>query len=233
MINKESLCIIPARGGSKRIPRKNIKLFKGKPMLNWAIEIAINSNLFKDIIVSTDDNEIANIALEAGVEVPFIRPKELSDDITTTVPVISHGISEMKKIGKNYKFVCCIYPCNPFLLSEDLKATFTILTKGNHHFVYPITEYKHPIQRALKRLPNGKVQFIEPSSELKRTQDLEKRYHDSGSFYWGKESSWLSKMKMHTDGVTYVIPSWRTVDIDNESDWIRAEIISELIAKSN
>ena len=231
MQNKNALCVIPARGGSKRIPRKNIKNFKGKPMLNWSIEKAINSNLFTNIIVSTDDDEIAAIAIKAGAEVPFRRPKDLSDDLTTTVPVISHAIDEMKKIGRNYKYVCCLYPCNPIIQSNDLKITFDILTNGDHHFVYPITEFRHPIQRALKRFPDGRVEFIDSSSELTRTQDLEKRYHDCGLFYWGKESSWSNKMKMHTDGVTYIIPSWRSVDIDDENDWKRAELIVDSIQK--
>jgi pseudaminic acid cytidylyltransferase len=215
--------IIPARGGSKRIPGKNIKEFCGKPMIAWAITIAQKSNIFDHIIVSTDDEEIADIGRTWGAEVPFVRPVELADDLTPTVPVIAHAVQTCINMGWAVDYACCIYPCVPFLQVDDLVAAFDLLHKSNVHFIYPVTEYAHPIQRAMRQLPSGQMQFLSPESEITRTQDLEKNYHDAGQFYWGSVFAWLEKKKMHTDGLGITIPSWRVVDIDSMDDWIRAE----------
>ena len=220
-----NIAIIPARGGSKRIPRKNIKDFCGKPMIAWAIDTAIKSSLFDHIIVSTDDEEIASIAMVHGAEAPFLRPLELSDDMTPTVPVVAHAVQECINLGWNVDYVCCIYPCVPFLVVDDLKKSFDILNDGNVNFIYPVAEYAHPIQRAMRQLKNAEMEFFSPQFELTRTQDLEKSYHDVGQFYWGMASSWLSHKKMHTDGLGMRIPNWRVIDIDNFDDWKRAELI--------
>ena len=219
-----NIAIIPARGGSKRIPQKNIKDFCGKPIIAWSIELAIKSNLFDDIIVSTDDKKIIEIANYYGAKTPFIRPQNISDDLTPTVPVISHALGEMGLIGKYYKFACCIYPCSPFMQIDDLKRAIDILTSKQVDYVYPVTEYQHPIQRCLK-FSKSNMKFMFPEHELTRTQDLERMYHDTGQFYWGKSNSWTAGIKMHSNGFGLEIPNWRVVDIDNQDDWTRAEII--------
>lgn len=219
------IAVIPARGGSKRIPRKNIKVFCGKPMIAWAICTAKESGLFDHIIVSTDDEEIADMARTWGAETPFIRPEDLSDDLTPTVPVIAHTVKSCLDLGWVVDYACCIYPCAPFLQVDDLVAALDLAQKRNADFVYPVTEYAHPIQRAMRHLPNGEMHFFSPQFELTRTQDLEIAYHDAGQFYWGKASSWLEHKKMHTDGLGMPIPNWRVVDIDSADDWARAELI--------
>ncbi len=226
-----NIAVIPARGGSKRIPRKNIKIFYNKPMIVRAIDVAQKTGLFDFIVVSTDDPEVAEIALSNGALLPFIRPASLSDDHTPTVPVIAHAILEMNKLGYFPEYVCCIYPCSPFLKNEDLIKSFEILDSQSIDFVYPVVEYPHPIQRAMRRLSSGKMEFFNPQHELTRTQDLEKSFHDAGQFYWGKSSSWIEHKKMHTDGVGMEIPKWRVVDIDTQDDWKRAEILYSALFK--
>jgi pseudaminic acid cytidylyltransferase len=219
------IAIIPARGGSKRIPRKNIKEFGGKPMIAWAITTAKESGLFDHIIVSTDDEEIADIGRKWGAETPFIRPVELADDITPTVPVVAHAVKSCFANGWEVEYACCIYPCVPFLQVGDLVDAFDLAQKKDVSFVYPVTEYAPPIQRAMRQLPSGQMQFLSPEFELTRTQDLEKSYHDAGQFYWGKASAWLQHKRMHTDGLGMVIPNWRVVDVDSMDDWKLAENI--------
>lgn len=219
------IAVIPARGGSKRIPRKNIKNFCGKPMIAWAIETAKQSELFDHIIVSTDDDEVAEIAQQFGAQAPFRRPDNLSDDLTPTVPVIAHATRECFNLGISPKYVCCIYPCAPFLRADDLKSALNIAIKDNADFVYPVAEYAHPIQRAMKMLAGGRMEFFSPEYELTRTQDLEKSFHDAGQFYWGSSAAWIAEKKMHTAGLGMKIPNWRVVDIDSMEDWARAELI--------
>jgi pseudaminic acid cytidylyltransferase len=222
------IAIIPARGGSKRIPGKNIKVFYDKPMIAWAITIAKESGLFDHIVVSTDDEEIAGIARDWGAETPFKRPFDLADDLTPTVPVISHAVKSCIDLGwGGVDYACCIYPCVPFLRVSDLVAAFDLAQERNADFVYPITEYVHPIQRAMRILPSGQMQFFSSECELMRTQDLENSYHDAGQFYWGKTSAWLQHKRMHSDGLGMEIPNWRVVDIDSMDDWRRAENIYE------
>jgi pseudaminic acid cytidylyltransferase len=219
------IAVIPARGGSKRIPRKNIKDFCGKPMIEWSIKIAQESNLFDHIIVSTDDEEIARIARDSGAATPFKRPVDLADDLTPTVPVVAHAVASCIKLGWDVKYACCIYPCAPFMQVDDLVKAYELVIDRKTDFVYPVAEYSHPIQRAMRQLPNDAMQFYAPQFELTRTQDLEKSYHDAGQFYWGVASAWLEYRKMHTDGIGMPIPNWRVVDIDSEDDWMRATII--------
>ena len=223
-----NIAIIPARGGSKRIPGKNIKEFCGKPMIAWSIEVAKASGLFDHIIVSTDDKEISSIANVWGAETPFVRPDELANDFTGTVPVIKHGIQECRFLGWHFDYVCCIYPCAPFLQIEDLQGAFTLLSKSDSDYSFPVTEFPSSIQRALKRKDGGKMEPFYPEYEPTRTQDLEIAYHDAGQFYWGKANSWLDNPKIHSNAVGYVIPNWRSVDIDTPEDWLRAEVIYKL-----
>ena len=228
-INKKAIAIIPARSGSKRIPRKNIKLFLGKPMIAWSISTAIESGLFDRIIVSTDDPKISKIARDFGAEVPFLRPADLSDDLTPIVPVMKHAINVLVDQGVEFEYACCIFPCAPLIEIQDLSDTFEIIKSKNIDFIYPVSQYAHPIQRAMRKLANGKMEFLNPGSELQRTQDLEITFHDAGQFYWGKRNSWLDGKKMHSDGLGYEIPTWRVVDIDASEDWERAEILVRLV----
>lgn len=217
------IAVIPARGGSKRIPRKNIKTFCGRPMIAWAIGAAKASGLFDHIIVSTDDDEIATVAGSWGAETPFMRPEALADDLTPTVPVIAHAVQSCMDLGWAVDYACCIYPCAPLLQAADLVAALDMLQDHDADFVYPVTEYAHPIQRAMRRLPGGQMQFFNREYEMTRTQDLETTYHDAGQFYWGKATAWLAHKNMHTDGLGMPVPNWRVVDIDSADDWARAE----------
>jgi len=223
-----NIAIIPARGGSKRIPRKNIKNFFGKPMIGYAIEVAQESKLFEHIVVSTDDEEIAEVARQFGAEVPFLRPKNLADDLTATVPVVAHAIEVCQAQWADIKYVCCIYPCVPFLRADDLRGALDRLIRSGDDYCFPVAEYSSPIQRALRIMEGGKVQPFYPEHEDSRTQDLEKSYFDAGQFYWGLLNSWVQNSKLdakiHSRGAGYPIPTWRVVDIDTPEDWIRAEI---------
>ena len=207
-----NIAVIPARGGSKRIPRKNINMFAGKPMIAHAITIAKSSRLFEHIVVSTDDPEIAAIARDWGAETPFVRPDELANDYTATVPVIAHGVQVCRDLGWTLDSVCCIYPGVPFLQIEDLKGALTLLAKSDCDYSFPITEFPSAIQRALRRMDKGQMQPFYPQYELTRTQDLEPAFHDAGQFYWGKADAWLHNPKIHSSGVGYVVPNWRVVD---------------------
>lgn len=220
-----NIAIIPARGGSKRIPRKNIKLFNGKPMITHAILAAKASGLFEHVVVSTDDGEISDIAAQWGAETPFVRPADLANDYTATVPVIAHGIQACRSLGWAFDKVCCIYPGVPFIQTEDLKNALALLMDSGADYCFPVTEFPSAIQRALKRADDGKMQAFYPEYETTRTQDLERAYHDAGQFYWGKVDAWLHNPRIHSGGIGYVIPNWRVVDIDTPDDWLRAEVM--------
>jgi N-acylneuraminate cytidylyltransferase len=223
------IAIIPARGGSKRIPRKNIKTFHGKPMIAYAIDAAIKSNLFEHVMVSTDDLEIADIAQNLGAKVPFFRPAELADDHAATVPVVSHAIKFAKSLGWNINLACCIYPCAPFIKIEDLVVARRLLLESAALYSFPVTEFPAPIQRGLKLDSEGLVMPFYPEFEKMRSQDLESAYYDAGQFYWGKLAGWESEKALHANGIGYAIPGWRVVDIDTKDDWNRAELIASSI----
>ena len=224
-----NIAIIPARGGSKRIPRKNIKEFCGKPMIAYAITAAKESGLFEHVIVSTDDEEIGHVARVWGAETPFVRPPELANDYAATVPVIAHGIEICRTLGWAFGQVCCIYPGVPFIQIGDLRGALACMNNGDADFCFPVTEYPSAIQRALKLLSNGRIQPFYPEFETTRTQDLEHAYYDAGQFYWGKAKAWLTNSKIHSNGLGYAIPNWRVVDIDTPDDWARAEIFAPVI----
>jgi pseudaminic acid cytidylyltransferase len=225
------LAVIPARGGSKRIPRKNIKMFAGKPMIAYAIEAGLATGIFDRVIVSTDDQEIAEISLLAGAEVPFVRPLELSDDMTPTVPVITHAIESCKALGWQVNSVCCIYPCVPFIEPADIAAALDLLESGVAPYAFPVTSFPSPIQRALKRDSNARVTPFNPQYVNVRSQDLEPAYQDTGQFYWGTAHAWLNGLNIHANGATIIIPEWRVVDIDTPDDWRRAEAMIEVIRR--
>jgi len=227
-----NIAVIPARGGSKRIPRKNVRPFCGKPMLAYAIEAAKTSGLFEHIVVSTDDEEIAGIAHEYNAEIPFIRPKELADDLTPTVPVIAHAIQECQKFGWAIEYVCCIYPGVPFIQIEDLRQAYEQLIASNADYCFPVAKFTSAPQRGLRSNANGKMTPLYPEFELTRTQDLEPVYFDAGQFYWGKAVAWLHNHKLHSGGLGLKIPNWRVVDIDTMDDWVRAESIYRALVSS-
>jgi pseudaminic acid cytidylyltransferase len=218
------LAVIPARGGSKRIPRKNIKPFEGKPMIAWSIEAAMQSGCFDHIIVSTDDTEIADVARAHGAEVPFMRPPELSDDHTGTIPVIAHAIQCQNEIGLCATEVCCIYATAPFVLAQDLQHGLEILLSSGADYAFSVTNYAFPIQRAIRITPNQRVDMFQSDQFNKRSQDLEEAWHDAGQFYWGKAQAWLAKKPVFSlDAAPIRLPRHRVQDIDTPDDWIRAE----------
>lgn len=220
-----NIAIIPARGGSKRIPRKNIKPFDGRPMIAHAISAATRSGLFAHVAVSTDDDEIAQVARECGAEIPFVRPAELANDHAPTVPVVAHAIQACRALGWEFEYACCIYPGVPFIEADDLRGALAELGRSDADYCFPVTEFPSAIQRALKRGESGRMQPFFPQNEQVRTQDLEAAYHDAGQFYWGRANAWLRNPRIHSGGVGYRIPSWRVIDIDTPEDWARAEIM--------
>ncbi len=221
------IAVIPARGGSKRIPRKNIKVFDDLPMIGYAIKAAFNSELFDQVIVSTDDEEIAEVAKSLGAQVPFKRPANLSDDQTVTVPVIAHAVNWINEQGAQIEVACCIYPCVPFLNAEDLIGAYKIFDQKDANYVYPVVAFHSSPWRAMTRPDDGPMNFIFQEYELTRTQDLPVCYHDAGMFYWGKASAWINGLKMHSNGYGYVMDGKKIVDIDTEVDWARAEQIAK------
>ncbi len=228
-----NIAIIPARGGSKRIPRKNIREFAGKPMLAYAIEAAKRSGLFEKIIVSTDDAEISAIARQYGAEVPFMRPAFLADDMTPTVPVMAHAIRECAQAGWIPQHVCCIYPAVPFLQQADLAQSLQQLVAKAADYAFPVARYAAPIQRALRKLPSGMMAPFDAQYANIRTQDLEPAYYDAGQFYWGRTQAWLDEKNVHLHGIGIEIPGWRAIDIDTPEDWQRAELAYRVIADAN
>ncbi len=226
------VAIIPARGGSKRIPRKNIRLFAGKPMIAYAIEAALACGQFDRVIVTTDDDEIAAVAQTHGAELPFRRPPELADDHTPTVPVIRHAIGACNDLGWNVGHACCIYPGVPFIRAADIADALVLLKDGSGEgYTFPVTGFPSPIQRALKRDYAGRVAPFSPQYVDTRTQDLEPAFHDAGQFYWGRAATWLAGLNIHANGRAIVLPEWRVVDIDTPADWDRAEALYGVVAQ--
>lgn len=218
------LAIIPARGGSKRIPRKNIKPFCGKPMIAWSIEAALESGCFDRVVVSTDDAEIAEVARQQGAEVPFMRPAEFSDDHTGTIPVIRHAIETMNSQGRLVEQACCLYATAPFIRAEDLRQGLDILQASDADYAFSMTSYAFPIQRALRLTREGRVEMFNPEHFTTRSQDLEEAYHDAGQFYWGRADAWLQgKMIFSPTSLPVMLPRHRVQDIDTLEDWVRAE----------
>ena len=227
------LAIIPARGGSKRIPHKNIKNFFGKPIIAWSIETAQRCSCFDRIIVSTDDVEIANVARQYGVEVPFVRPKELAGDFVGTIPVIRHGIEWFESQGVHFDEVCCLYATAPFITADDILEGLDILYSQNSDFTLAITGFTFPIQRAVKIDSSGYLEMFQPNHFNTRSQDLEQAYHDTGQFCWGRTNAWKHDRPFFSQKVApLILPTYRVQDIDTPEDWERAEQIFRLISTS-
>lgn len=229
-----NVAIIPARGGSKRISRKNIKLFCDKPIIAYSISVAINSGLFDRIIVSTDDEEIAEIVRKYGAEVPFMRPVSLSDDYTGTIPVIRNAIEWFISQGDKPEMVCCIYATAPFLSAMDIQQGLKILIDTGSDYAFSVTSYPFPIQRAIRITPQGRVEMFNPTQFNTRSQDLEKAYHDAGQFYWGRAEAWLSeKIIFSPDSSPVLLSRHRVQDIDTLEDWRIAEIKYKALLTEN
>lgn len=224
------VAIIPARGGSKRIPRKNVKDFCGKPMIAWAIEEALKSDSIDRVVVSTDDAEIAEVASEYGAEVPFSRPPELSDDFTGTIPVIKHAIGELQRTGAQLDAICCLYATAPFVQSIDLDNGLAELKSTGVDYAFSVTSYAFPIQRAIRITRDARVEMFYPENIFERSQDLEEAWHDAGQFYWGTSDAWCSERTIFGDlSVPIKLPRHRVQDIDTPEDWTRAEWLFRLM----
>jgi len=223
------IAIIPARGGSKRILKKNIRLFIDKPIIYYSITAALNSSLFDEVIVSTDDVEIKEIALQYGAEVPFLRSDENSGDYATTADVLLEVLNEYSKQNTLVDFICCIYPTAPFVTPLKIKQAYNLLIEGNYDSVFPVEKYSYPIQRALK-MDDGKISMIQTENMQKRSQDLMPAYHDCGQFYWLRQSSFIEQKKIFMENSGAIEYSANEVqDIDNEMDWKIAEIKYQLL----
>jgi len=218
--------IIPARGGSKRIPRKNIRPFAGKPIIAYSIAAARESGLFDRIIVSTDDEEIASVAQQFGAEVPFLRPKEIADDYSGTNDVVKHCLQWLESNGTPAQYACCIYATAPFIQPAFLQEGFEKLIESGKSYSFSVTSFPFPIQRALKINQQGSVEAFYPENILTRSQDLEESFHDAGQFYWGKTEAFLTGVVTFSpEAVPVVLPRHLVQDIDTEEDWERAELM--------
>ncbi len=228
---RQIVAIVPARGGSKRIPRKNIRSFRGTPLLIRTIETLRQADLFDRIVVSTDDDEIAAMGVDAGAEVPFRRPAELADDHTGARPVIMHAIKALEEIlGDELGPVCIVYPTAVFVRPDDLRQGLAQLEESEAEFVFSAVAYDAPIQRALRRRADGTCELVWPEHTLTRSQDLEEAYHDAGQFYWGRRDAWLAGRPVFASkSLFHVLPRWRVQDIDTQDDWTRAELIHRLL----
>ena len=222
----KNLCIIPARGGSKRIPRKNIKEFLGKPIIAYSIEAALKSGLFEEVMVSTDDQEIAAVAKQYGASVPFMRSAETANDYATTADVLNEVLTEYKKRGQIFDNLCCIYATAPLIASQDIIDAYNRLSQGDFVCVYPVVQFSYPIWRCLDVAEDGSMKRHWPEYENSRSQDLPKEYHDTGTFYWYKlQQGALASGKI---GAIIVLEE-RVQDIDTETDWKLAELKYKLI----
>lgn len=222
------LAVIPARGGSKRIPRKNIREFCGKPMLAWSIQAAFDSGCIDRVIVSTDDQEIADVARKFGAEVPFIRPAILADDYAGTTAVVQHVVQRLIDEGVDVEQTCCLYATAPFVTGDDLRRGLDLLNENKASFAFAVTNYAYPVQRALKLTEAGKIAMFHPEYAETRSQDLEEAYHDAGQFYWGTREAWLTAQAIFAEhSVPVMQPPYRVQDIDTPSDWDRAVLMFE------
>jgi len=220
------LAVIPARGGSKRIPRKNIRPFCGLPMIAWPIRAAIDSGCFDRIVVSTDDAEIAELGRHYGAEAPFVRPAELSDDHSGTIPVIAHAIQWQGESDRAASEVCCIYATAPFINAADIRRGLEVLDESDADYAFSVTSYPFPIQRAIRLTPERRMAMFQPEHFDTRSQDLEEAWHDAGQFYWGKAEAWLAGAPLFGPAsVPVVLPRHRVQDIDTPEDWERAELM--------
>lgn len=227
-----NICLIPARGGSKRIPRKNIRAFQGKPMIAWSIAAAKASRCFDQILVTTDDEEIAEVARSQGANVPFLRPAHLADDQASTQEVIAHALEWVAQQGSTCEALCCLYATAPFVQTEDLQASQILLDDSRPGtVVYSATSFAFPIQRAIYLNEEGYSYMFHSEYFSSRSQDLTEAYHDAGQFYWATPDTWSKVSNLFEGMRPLVLPRWRVQDIDTEEDWQRAELLHLLLTQ--
>ena len=228
-----NICVIPARAGSRRIPRKNIKEFNGKPIIAYSIEAALKSNCFSQVIVSTDDDEISEVAKKYGAHVPFVRPDELSNDYVGTIPVIKHTIDWMEDNNNYIENVCCLYATAPFIQSKIISKAYQQLKNSSADYCFSVTSFAFPIQRAIRIVQDNKVDMFYPEHFNTRSQDLEEACHDAGQFYWGKAQAFKAELPLFSEVATpYVLPRYLVQDIDTMEDWIRAEAMYRVLQET-
>jgi pseudaminic acid cytidylyltransferase len=221
-----SIAIIPARGGSKRIPRKNVRILDGRPLISFPIISAIESGIFSHVFVSTDDSEIAEISKSFGAEVPFLRNPDLSDDFTPTIPVVRDSIERITKSGFSFDRVCCLYPTSIFVTPNDLqRAHDQLIESPNNDFVVSVVKYPYPIQRALEMNEALGISFLNPANLSSRSQDLRDTFHDAAQFYWGNKSAWMECESVFHNASGYLLDSSKIQDIDDEEDLRKAEFL--------
>jgi len=227
------LCVIPARGGSKRIPRKNIKSFNGKPIIAYSIEAALKSGCFDRVIVSTDDKEIALVAKSYGAEVPFFRPTELSNDHAGTLPVIKHAIEWFEQNESALTELCCVYATAPFVSAETIKESYQQLQISQADYCFTVTSFPFPVQRAVKITKQHRLEMFYPQNFSTRSQDLEEAYHDAGQFYWGKAEAFKAMKPLFSKlSSPYLLPRYLVQDIDTPEDWKRAELMHKVLREA-
>lgn len=220
-----NIAIIPARGGSKRIPRKNIRLFRGRPIIAWSIEAALGCDLFDDVMVSTDDEEIATVARSLGANVPFLRSPDTANDMAGTAAVLEEVLDQYKGLGRTYRTGCCIYPTAPFVTTTDLLRGWEQLNSDTVDFVFPVTSFGFPIWRSLSRSSDGRTTMFFPEHRDARSQDLPIAYHDAGQWYWFRVEALLKEHTLYgARAGSIVLPPTRVQDIDQEEDWVIAEL---------
>ena len=228
-MDRKAVAVLTARGGSKRIPGKNKKDFLGKPIICYSIEAAIESGLFEEVMVSTDDEEIAEIARKAGAVVPFMRSAAAADDYATTDEVLMEVLEEYKKRGRNFRYMACLYPTAPFVTADKLKEAFKVLTAREAAGVMPVVSFSFPPQRGMT-VKEGRLEYCYPENAAKRSQDLETIYHDCGQFYFYDVDKYLAYKGNLPEGyVPVIVPETQVQDIDNESDWKLAEVKYKLL----
>jgi pseudaminic acid cytidylyltransferase len=227
------IAVIPARGGSKRIPRKNIRMFCGEPIIAYSISAALQTGLFDQVVVSTDDEEIASVAREFGATTPFIRPKEIADDFTGTNAVVKHAVAWFNAQSNDVTHACCLYATAPLAQANFITEGYEALSRSDAAFAFSVTSYAFPIQRAVRITPDGRVDAIYPEHRMTRSQDLEHAYHDAGQFYWGTARAFLEDLPLfapHSIGV--ILPRHLVQDIDTLEDWERAELMYRAIDRA-
>jgi len=227
-----NICVIPARGGSKRIPRKNIKEFLGQPVIAYSIKAAIDSQCFDKVIVSTDDAEIAEVVKSFGASVPFMRPDELADDYASTIPVIKHAIEWFDDQEQPPSEVCCLYATAPFVSAGAIRRAYEQMQSVQADYCFTVTSFAFPIQRAIKITAENRVEMLYPEHLETRSQDLEESYHDAGQFYWGKAEAFKQQKPLFSKSATpYILPRYLVQDIDTLEDWKKAELMYKTIKK--
>jgi N-acylneuraminate cytidylyltransferase len=227
------VAIIPARGGSKRIPRKNVRPFLGLPIIARTIEHLLEANVFDQVVVSTDDDEIGTIAREAGAQVPFRRSDELANDLIGTEAVVRHAIESLEaRTGRRLGLVCTVYPTAVLITPGDIRDALRVLREEGVDYVFSATSFPYPIQRALRRRPDGSCEMFYPQHLSTRSQDLEPAYHDAGQFYWGRRDAWVDATPVFTaNSRLHLLPRHRVQDIDTIEDWQRAETLSRILSE--